>query len=75
MGKQHPNILFKYDEDFEESKRPKRNFKPQKKEPGIVFDDSNLIEYTKKKEKGKNRRANKYKDKEKNRYDRYDEWN
>lgn len=73
MGKQNPNIQFYYDEDFDEGSRPKRKFKPAKKQPGIVFDDSNLKEYTRQKEKGKNRRANKYKDKEK--YDKYEEWN
>jgi len=75
MGKSNPNIIFYYDEDFDDESRPKRKFKPAKKKPGIVFDDSNLQEYNRQKEKGKNRRANKHKDKEK--YDKYDndEWN
>lgn len=39
-----------------------------------IFEDDELLEYAKIKEKGKNRRANKYKDKEKNKYIMYDDW-
>lgn len=73
MGKNKTNLVFYYDEDFDEVNRPKRSYKPKKKSPGLVFDDSNLKEYNDKKQKAKDRRANKRKDKDK--YDKYDEWN
>lgn len=57
----------------EENPRDFKKNKYTKKEKNIVLEEYDLNEYTRLKQKGKNRRANQQKDKEK--YQKKDRWN
>lgn len=56
-----------------ENKKSQKPIKRKKQEED--YDEFDLVEYTKQKEKGKSRRENKFRDKEKNRHVLYeDDW-